>query len=214
MYPAGFTSYGLTTDCEPENPDIMKIKCTLIPAVIATAITLNLTSTNARAAYCSGFSSYAHRITAIAQELAHEFRVHYRHLDAYRHLSSDISRVINEARHIDRLSHDSHASLHHIITDLEDLDRLSHHMHEVVDSAESSHWRGHAHGDTRHVHRLLSSLNNSIHSMQRLSEQLNRHENRHHLNHFDNRSLHGRHRQHRSLSFASSLLRIAFSTHH
>ena len=192
----------------------MKMKCTLIPAVIATAITLNLTSTNAGAAYCSGFSSYAHRINAIAQELSHEFSIHYRHLDAYRHLRSDISQVISEARHIDRLSHNSYASLCHIITDLRDLDRLSHHMHEVVDSAENSHWRGHAHGDTRHVHRLLSSLNSSIHSMQRLSEQLNHHENRHHLDHFDNRSLHGRHRQHSSLSFASGLLRIAFSAHH
>jgi len=188
----------------------MRLKCTLIPAAIATAIALTLTSTNAGAAYCSGFSSHAHRITAIARELSHEFSIHYRHLDAYRHLRSDISQVINEASHIDRLSHNSHASLRHIIIDLRDLDRLSHHMHEVVDSAESSHSRGHAHGDTRHVHRLLSSLNSSIHSMQRLSEQLNRYEP-HHNHHFD-RSHYSRYQQHSS--FGTSLLRFAFRTHH
>ena len=182
----------------------MRLKCTLIPAAIATTIALTLTSANASAAYCSGFSSYAHRITAIAQELSHEFSIHYRHLDAYRHLRSDISQVINEASHIDRLSHNSYASLCHIIADLKDLDRLAHHMHDVVDSAESSHWRGHAHGDTRHVHRLLSSLNSSIHSMQRLSEQLNRHENYH--NHQYNRSQHSRYQQYSSLS---DLLRFA-----
>ncbi len=185
----------------------MRLKCTLIPAAIATAIALTLTSTNASAAYCSGFSSYAHRINAIAQELSHEFSIHYRHLDAYRHLRSDISQVINEASHIDRLSHNSHASLRHIITDLKDLDRLAHHMHEVVDNAESSHYHGNRfRSDTRHVHRLLTSLNSSIHSMQRLSEQLNHYENRYH---FDNRS---QHRQHSS--FAGSLLRFAFRAHH
>ena len=191
----------------------MKMKCTLIPAAIGAAIILNSTSGNAGAAYCSGFSSYAHRISNIAQELSHEFSIHYRHLDDYRHLRSDISQVVSEARHIDRLSHNGYSSLCHIMTDLEDLDRLAHHMHGIVDRAERSHWRGHTHGNTRHVHHLLDSLNGNIHSMQRLAEELN-HGGRHHVDHYEPRVIHSRYRRHSSLSLATGLLRIAFSSRH
>jgi hypothetical protein len=202
----------------------MKMKCTLLPAAIGAALILNSTSGNASAAYCSGFSNYAHRINDIAQELSHEFSVHYRHLDDYIHLRSDISRIVSEARHIDRLSHNGYSSLCHISTDLEDLDRLAHHMHGIVDRAERSHWRGHAHGNTRHVHHLLNALNGSIHSMQRLAEELN-HRDSHYREprviHCEPaviqrqpRVIHYRNRHHSSLSLATGLLRIAFSAHH
>ena len=213
----------------------MKMKCTLIPAAIGAAIILNSTADNAGAAYCSAFSSPAHRIYSIARELSHEFSIHYRHLDNYCHLRSDISQVMSEARHIDYLSRNGYASLCHIMTNLEDLDRLARHMHAVVDCTERSHWRGHVHGNTRHVHYLLSSLNSSIHSMQRMAVELNHRDSHYRATHCEPRAIHcepavihreprvihreprvihSRPRHYSSVSLATGLLRIAFSAHH
>ncbi len=205
----------------------MKMKCTLLPAAIAAAIILNSTSSNAAAAYCSAFSSPAYRIYDIARELSHEFSIHYRHLDDYCHLRSDITQVMSEARHIDHLSRNGYSSLCHIMTDLEDLDRLAQHLHTVVDRAERCNRRGHVHGNTRHVHYLLSSLNSSIHSMQRMAAELNQ-RGRHHVDHYapraihceprvihrEPRMIHSRPRYHSSVSLATGLLRIAFSSRH
>ena len=199
----------------------MKMKCTLIPAAIGAAIILNSTSGNAGAAYCSAFSAPAHRIYDIARELSYEFSIHYRHLDDYYHLRSDIAQVMSEARHIDSLSRSGYASLCHIMTDLEDLDRLTHHMHDVVDRAERCQRRGHVHGNTRHVHYLLSSLNSSIHSMQRMAQDLN-HRGSHYraehcqprVIHCEPRVIHTRPRYQSSVSLATGLLRIAFSANH
>jgi hypothetical protein len=152
----------------------MKTKHTLVGAAIAAAFALNFTASEA-AAYGGGGDSLvrsAHRIDAVAHELKDEFRIHYKHLRAYRHLMSDVSKVISEAHHIDRLAHDMHSSLRHIKADLVDLDRLAHHMHEVVDAAEAGRYGGHVHGNTRHVHSLLDELNSLIHSMTRTVERL------------------------------------------
>ena len=151
----------------------MKTKHTLAGAAIAAAFALNFTAPEA-AAYGGGDSLVrsAHRIDAVAHELKDEFRIHYKHLRAYRHLMSDVSKVIAEVHHIDRLAHDPHSSLRHIKADLVDLDRLAHHMHEVVDAAEAGRHGGHVHGDTRHVHSLLDELNRLIHSMTRTVERL------------------------------------------
>ncbi len=131
-----------------------------------------LSSTRADAGHGSDLPSYAHRVDSIAHELEDEFRLHFKHLGAYRHLRSDVSQVIAKAHHIDRLSHDPHSSLTHISNDLRELDRLAHHMHEVVDAAERGRYGGHAHGDNRHVHSLLDSLNGAIHTMQRSVERM------------------------------------------
>ena len=221
----------------------MKLKCTLIPAAMSAALLLNASSGNASAAYCSAFSAPAHRIYSIANELSYEFSIHFRRSADYCHLRSDISRIISEARHIDRLSSSSYASLCHIMQDLEDLDHLAHHLHTVVDRAEHCRFRGRVHGNTRHVHYLLSSLNSSIHYMQRMAQDLNQrerhlravhHEPRvvvHHaprvIHHAprvvvhqaprviqcEPRVVHARPRHYSSVSLATGLLRIAFSSH-
>ena len=219
------------------------MKCTLIPAAIGAAILLNTTSGNASAAYCSAFSAPAHRIYSIARELSYEFSIHFRHSADYCHLRSDISRIISEARHIDHLSNSGYASLCHIMRDLEDLDHLAHHLHAVVDRAEQCRFRGHVHGNTRHVHYLLSSLNSSIHYMQRMAQDLNHRERHfrvahreprvvvHHeprvvhceprvvhceprVVHCEPRVIHSRPRNYSSVSLATGLLRIAFSARH
>jgi len=191
----------------------MKTKNTLIPAAIAAAIALNISSTTADAAYGTDLSRYAHRIDKIAHELSDEFRLHYKHLGAYRHLKSDIAHVISKVHHIDGLTHDPHSSLRHIKSDLSSLDRLAHHMHEVVDSAESGRYGGHAHGDTRHVHSLLSSLNGAIHSMQRITERMS-HCDLGDGHHYDGHSRHGRdhggYRRHDTADAAARVLRFVF----
>ena len=212
------------------------MKCTLIPAAMSAAILLNASSGNASAAYCSAFSAPAHRIYSIANELSYEFSIHFRHSADYCHLRSDISRIISEARHIDRLSSSSYASLCHIVQDLEDLDHLAHHLHAVVDRAEHCRFRGHAHGNTRQVHYLLSSLNSSIHYMQRMAQDLNQRERHFRAVHHEPRVVvhheprvvvhhapraiqcqprvvHARPRHYSSVSLATGLLRIAFSSH-
>lgn len=152
----------------------MKTKTTLAGAATAAALALNFTAPEA-AAYVGGGDSLvrsAHRIDAVAHELEDEFRIHYRHLRAYRHLMSDVSKVIDEAHHIVGLARDPHSSLRHIEADLVDLDRLAHHLHEVVDAAEAGRYGGHVHGDTRHVHCMLGELNRLIHSMTRTVERM------------------------------------------
>jgi GTP1/Obg family GTP-binding protein len=144
----------------------MKTKLTLIP--LAAVATIALFSGKANAQCSNDLVTLAHQIEGTARKLHTEFRVHYSHNSAYRHLMSDISQVINEARHIDSLAHNVHSSLHHIQADLRDLDKLAHHLHALVDAVDRGRYCGHVDGDTRHVHSLLSSLNGSIHQMQRV----------------------------------------------
>ena len=205
----------------------MRRKHTIVGAAIAAAIALNFSATAADAAHGDDLVSAAHRIDGIARELKDEFRIHYKHLRAYRHLMADIDEVICKARHIDDLAHDAYSSLRHIKADLIALDRLAHHMHDVVDAAEDDRYGGHVHGDTRHVHCLLDSLNRSIHSMTRMVERMANPPrcdyDRGHHGGYDRDPRHGRsysytsHRGHGrsgvSYSYSSGRgLRISFST--
>ncbi len=152
----------------------MKTRSLPIPAAAAVAL---LTSTlGATASPGQSLSAHAHRIVEIADDLAHEFRLRYRHTRGYRHLVPDISEIQDRAHHIDRLSHDCRASLHHIQVDLRELDNLTHHLHEVVEELEhhARHHPGHSHihGPTCHVHRSLDALKDSIHAMELLVEDL------------------------------------------
>ena len=153
----------------------MKTKHTIVPiAIVSTAFAI-ITAPKSEAAGCDELSRGAHRIDSIAHELEDEFRIHYRHLCAYRHLRSNVAEVISITHHIDRLSQDVHPPLGHISADLRDLDRLAHRLHELVDDAERGRHRGHVRGSTRHVHSLLGALNRSIHSMQRTVDDLRFH---------------------------------------
>ncbi|NNE90206.1 MAG: hypothetical protein HKN23_01025 [Verrucomicrobiales bacterium] len=141
----------------------MKTKTMLLP--VATAMAVIMTAGTAEARHENPLVELAHEIEDIAVELRTEFRIHYRHTRAYRHMMDDISQVLAEAAHIDRLAHDNHSSLRHIKADLEDLDALAHHLHELVDATERR--EGHrVDGDTRHVHEELAALNRTIHQME------------------------------------------------
>lgn len=98
-------------------------------------------------------------------ELRSEFRTHYEHTSIYRHLIEDAVEIEREADHLHRLAHNYYASFNHILRDLEEIDELAHHLHEMVDAADRGYY-GHVHGNTHHVHQLLSSLNSAIHSME------------------------------------------------
>ncbi len=144
----------------------MKARLTLIPVIAVTAMALATGKAEARGE--NELVRLTHSIEDIAAELKDEFRIHYRHSSAYRHLMSDVSQILAEAGHIDSLAHNPHSSLRHIKADLEDLDDLAHHLHDLVDAVDRGRYSGHVDGNTRHVHSLLSSLNGTIHHMERV----------------------------------------------
>ena len=142
----------------------MKTSLKLIPLLIAGAFALNTSEANARGE--NELVRLTHTIEDIAAELKEEFRVHFKHSSAYRHLMSDVSEILSEANHIDGMAHDPHSSLRHIKADLVDLDELAHHLHEVIDAVDRGCYGGHVDGNTRHVHSLLDSLSGTIHRME------------------------------------------------
>ena len=144
----------------------MKTSLKLIPLLIAGAFALNTSEANARGE--NELVRLTHTIEDIAAELKEEFRVHFKHSSAYRHLMSDVSEILSEANHIDGMAHDPHSSLRHIKADLVDLDELAHHLHEMIDAVDRGCYGGHVDGNTRHVHSLLDSLNGTIHRMERV----------------------------------------------
>ena len=150
----------------------MKTKFTLIPAVAIAAVTFSTGTASARED--NAMVGYAHTIEDIAEELEDEFRIHYKHSGAYRHLMSDVNKILGEAEHIDELAHARYPSLRHMRADLEDLDNLAHHLHRVVDAVEDGRYSGHVDGCTKHVHTMLASLTNMIHKMERYVEYLAR----------------------------------------
>lgn len=144
----------------------MKKSLTILPLIAITAIAFTTGSANAQGDH--NLIRLAHNIEGIANNLQLEFRTHYAHSGAYRHLMADVAKVRSEAKHIDQLAHNCQASLHHIKADLRDLDQLAHHLHDLVDAVEHGRYGGHIDGSTHHVHTMLSSLNNSIHQMERV----------------------------------------------
>lgn len=142
----------------------MKKRLALLPAAVAIALGLGLTGQNAEASISQELTHKAHKIEDIARELKTEFRKHYAHLGAFRHLMSDLSEICAQAEHIDTLAHNPRGSLRHLQADVKKLDQLTHHLHEVLDAAERSA-SGHVHGRTGHVHKLLTVLDNTIHRL-------------------------------------------------
>ena len=144
----------------------MKTTLSLIPVLAVAA--LALTPSNAAARGENELVRLTHNIEGTAAELRKEFQAHYKHSSAYRHLISDVSKVLSEAAHIDGMAHDPRSSLRHIKADLVDLDELAHHLHEMIDAVDRGCYGGHVDGNTRHVHSLLDSLNGTIHRMERV----------------------------------------------
>lgn len=144
----------------------MKTTIKLIPAIAVSA--LALATVNVEARHENELVRLAHRIEDIVEELEEEFEDHYEHSGAYRHLISDLSKIEDEAGHIDDLAHNPHASLRHLKADLEDLDDLAHHLHSVIDAVSRGRYSGHVDGNARHVHTMLASLNSTIHRMERV----------------------------------------------
>ncbi len=154
----------------------MRMTLTHSLTVAAAAIALNAGGAEARGydrGHGASLERDARRIDSVAHDLEDEFRLHYRHTDGYRHMTADLREVIRSTHHILELADDCYVSVRHIAADLRELDRLAHHLHEVVDRAEAR-GRGHTHGDTRHVHRLLGDLNGAIHRMQDTVEDIRR----------------------------------------
>jgi hypothetical protein len=98
--------------------------------------------------------------------LRNEFKKHFRHSGSYRHLMSDIEGIQDDIAHIDKLAHHlHHESLLHVKKDIASLDKLVHHLTEVVEGVECGRYSGHIDGDTRHVKRLIASMNHTLHGM-------------------------------------------------
>lgn len=76
-----------------------------------------------------------------------------------------------------------------------DLDKLAHHLHALVDGIDRGWYSGHVDRGTRHVHRLLTSLNRSIHQMERgvaaYSAPVYHHHDVHYYGHSVSRGHHG-----------------------
>ncbi len=140
----------------------MKLKTISIAAVAAFAV---LTASNSEASNRS-LVEQSHQLESIVNELRTEFREHYDHTSVYKHLTSDTASIKREVEHVHSLAHNYSVSFSHILRDIEQIDELAHHLHKMVDAADTGRY-GHVHGDTRHVHSLLSSLNGVIHRMER-----------------------------------------------
>jgi|GEM_PF-2159564 len=103
-----------------------------------------------------------------SQQLYWEFRNHYSHTPSYRHLISDASEMYQLSAHVHEVAHHG-GSPAHLQADLQKLDRLFHHVEDLVRDIERNHghpWHGgHIHGDTRHVRRILASMEDTLHHM-------------------------------------------------
>jgi len=140
----------------------MNLKTISIAAVAAFTV---LTAASSEASSRS-LVQQSHQLESIVGQLRTEFREHYDHTSIYRHLINDAAAIERESEHVHSLAHNYFASFTHILHDLEQIDELAHHIHDMVDAADRGRY-GHVHGDTRHVHSLLSSLTNTIHNMER-----------------------------------------------
>ncbi len=147
----------------------------------------------AKADTYSHIDGLAVQLTRNARLLEREFAAHYRHTSRYRHLREDARQMIRLADHVHEVAHHE-GSLSHLQSDLRQLDRLFHHIEELVDEIEHDaaglgddhhghfgnfggyHGRygGHIHGNTRHVRRILSAMEDTLHHLQDDVRQLAR----------------------------------------
>ncbi len=146
-----------------------------------------------------------HSLENIVSELRHEFHAHYRHTSVYRHLMSDAAKIEDEAEHIHHLAHDPYASLRHLRTDVAQLDELAHHLHDLIDATERGRY-GHVHGDTHHVHEMMTALTRVLH---RLEDEIDDLARGHGSGHGHGHGSHGDYR-HRGYSESSHFSRGGF----
>ncbi len=105
----------------------------------------------------------ARKVQRQTRQLGNELR-HYRHAPEYAHLVEDTNELSRLAKHIHDVTH-FEGNLVHLQSDLDGLDRNFHHLEEVFDRVEhnAAFGHGHVHGNTKHVKRLLKSIEDSIH---------------------------------------------------
>lgn len=139
---------------------------TLLSATVA-SLGLTLGVTSAQAGSFEHIDDLAAELQGLSNKLSREFRDHYRHTPAYRHLASDARDMRKLAGHIHEIAH-FQGDLDHIHDDLHDLDELFHHVDELVDEIEHDaehHGEGHVHGDTHHVRHILGAMEDTLHHL-------------------------------------------------
>ncbi|MGI9242766.1 MAG: hypothetical protein ACR2RV_18360 [Verrucomicrobiales bacterium] len=142
---------------------------------VAATLVAGIVTAQARSSE-SSLSREAHRLIDYSNQLTCEVNRHFRHSSGYRHLIHDAEEIREEAEHIDKLSHRVRGidDVRHLRDDLEELDELVHHVAEVIEDIDRGRGRGHTHGDTRHVERLVACMNRSLHSMERMVKDMDR----------------------------------------
>jgi hypothetical protein len=105
----------------------------------------------------------ARKIQRQTKQLKNEVR-HYRHTPEYDHLVHDTNEIYRLASHIHDVTH-FEGNLVHLEADLRDLDREFHHLERAFDRVEhnAAYGYGRVSGNTKHVKRLLESIEDSIH---------------------------------------------------
>lgn len=183
-------------------------KTALATASIALALS-GFAAPAANAGHEDSIIEITHRLEDLVSELREEFGIHYRHTSAYRHLLADAARMEAEVDHIHRLAHDPYGSLRHLREDVEDLDDLAHHLHELVDATERDRY-GHVHGDTRHVHELLTALNRVIHALEDEIDDIARSHAPVHGGYYDHGPVYSRGCPSEGITFSRGGFRISF----
>ena len=127
---------------------------------------VTLFASQAKADEYDHIDRYAVKIQNKARVLLNE-TVHYRHTAQYGHLVASTNELYRLATHIHDVTH-FEGNLAHLRSDLRELDREFHALEGLFDRIEHSaaYGRGHIHGNTAHVKRLLNSIEDSIHHIQ------------------------------------------------
>ena len=139
---------------------------TLTKTIAAIGLVVTAFSTSAFADVYHHIDEVALRIDRQAKQLVAESR-HYRHTPEYRHLVADARQMCQLAEHVHEVAH-HRGSLAHLEADVAKLDATFHHLESVFDRVErgAAYGHGHIHGNTRHVKRLLNSIEDGIHHLQ------------------------------------------------
>ena len=148
---------------------MLKIARNLVLVVVAAA-GLGVANSSAEAASFEHIDRLAVELREQSSRLYWEFRSHYRHAAHANHLMSDAAKIYRLADHLHDVAHSG--NLAHMQSDLAQLDREFHHLedlvHEIHFDAHDDHFGhgGHIHGSTRHVRRLMSEMEDTLHHLQ------------------------------------------------
>ncbi|TWU14982.1 hypothetical protein Pla52o_55190 [Novipirellula galeiformis] len=139
---------------------------TLFQTLAACGLVIVAFSTSASADTYHHVDQLALQIDRQAKQILSESR-HYRHTPEYSHLVADAREMSELADHMHEVAH-HRGSLAHLESDLAKLDAQFHHLESLIDQIErrSARGRGHIHGNTAHVKRLLHSIEDNIHHLQ------------------------------------------------